>query len=103
MKSNSKSFKGDKQFEIVIDTALKMKDQQKAASMVDILMGGESNKILSFLRKQGKTYKQFMEDKKKLIFLDEEGVLRLMLKYRQQVSPSLGLSFNSLVGLVGAL
>ena len=67
--------KGDKQFEIVIDTALKMKDQQKAASMVDILMGGEANKILSFLRKQGKSYSQFMEDKKKMIFLDEEGIL----------------------------
>jgi len=66
--------KGDKQFEIVMDTALKMKDQQKAASMVDILMGGEANKILSFLRKQGKSYKEFIEDKKKLIFLDEEGL-----------------------------
>jgi len=65
--------KGDKQFELVIDTALKMKDEQKAASMVDILMGGEANKILSFLRKQGITYKEFIKQKKEMVFLIERG------------------------------
>jgi predicted nucleic acid-binding Zn-ribbon protein len=95
--------KGDKQFELVIDTALKMKDEQKAASMVDILMGGEANKILSFLRKQGLSYKQFMEQKEKLNFLDDEGLkgAKAYAKVSAQTGSIVGSIFKQISGVGG--
>lgn len=41
------------QFKAVADAALKMKDAQAAASAVDILMGGDANKIIGLLREKG--------------------------------------------------
>lgn len=43
------------QFQHIADKALQMKDSQKAAAAVDILMGGEANKLIGVLRQQGKT------------------------------------------------
>jgi len=95
--------KGDKQFEIVIGTALKMKDEQKAASMVDILMGGEANKILSFLRKQNMTLNEFLAKREELNFLDKKG-LEGALKYNKALGNSstiLGSIMKQISGIGG--
>ena len=63
-----------KQFELVMDTASTMKDTQKAVSMVDILMGGEANKILGYLRSQGLTLSELLDKKREMNFLDKEGI-----------------------------
>lgn len=63
-----------KQYELVMNTALKMEDHQIAASMVDILMGGESNKILSYMRvKNIDNIAELEAYGQKLTFLNEEG------------------------------
>ena len=95
---------GDKQFEIVMDTALKMKDGQKAASMVDILMGGEANKILSFLKKQGKSYKEFMRDQQKLNFLNKEGLngAKEYSKVSAKTSSIVSSMFQQIAGVGGS-
>lgn len=51
----------EQQFTAITDAALKMKDAQKAAAAVDILMGGEANKIIGILRKQGKTTEEVLK------------------------------------------
>lgn len=43
------------QFKAVADAALGMSDAQAAASAVDILMGGDANKIIGILREKGAT------------------------------------------------
>ena len=65
---------GDNQFRLVMDTALKMKDTQKAQSMVDILMGAEANKILGYLRKQGMTYDELLAKREKMNFMTKESL-----------------------------
>ena len=51
----------EQQFRAITDAALKMKDAQKAAAAVDILMGGEANKIIGILRRQGKTTEEVLK------------------------------------------
>jgi predicted nucleic acid-binding Zn-ribbon protein len=94
----------NKQFELVFDTALKMKDEQKAASMVDILMGGEANKILSFLRKQGVSYKEFIDQKKKINFLNNEGLkgAKDYAKISAKTSTIVGSMFQQIAGIGGS-
>ena len=96
--------KGDKQFELVMDTALKMKDKQKAASMVDILMGGEANKILSFLRKQGLSYKEFITQQEKMNYLNKEGLkgAKDYAKVSAKTSNILGSMFKQIAGIGGS-
>jgi hypothetical protein len=65
---------GDGQFKLVMDTALKMEDTQKAQSMVDIIMGGEANKILGYLRKQGMTYDELLAKREKMNFMTKESL-----------------------------
>lgn len=43
----------EKQFERITNAALKLADAQQASSAVDILMGGEANRIIGVLRRQG--------------------------------------------------
>ena len=62
------------QLKLVMDTASKMKDAQKAASMVDILLGGEANKILSLLRSKHMTLSELIKAQEKMNFLDKEGI-----------------------------
>lgn len=46
----------EEQFRKIGNAALALKDQQKAVSAVDILMGGEANKIFGFMRKTGESF-----------------------------------------------
>ena len=88
----------------MLDTALSMKDEQNAASMVDILMGGEANKILSFLRKSGMSYKEFMANQKKLNFLNKEGLegAKEYSKVSAKTSSIVGSMFKQIAGVGGS-
>lgn len=65
--------KPEDQFIKILDAAKDLGDQQQAASAVDMLMGGEANKILGFLRTQDGSLAQLIERRKQLILLDQEG------------------------------
>lgn len=72
----SKAFKGldnEQQMAKVFERALKMQDEQKAASAVDMLMGGEANKILTYMRATGKSYQQLMDEQKRYNLVTKEG------------------------------
>lgn len=56
-----KDLSPEKQFIKIMDAALKMKDQQKAAFAVDALMGGEANKLLGVWHSQGKTISSLIQ------------------------------------------
>ncbi len=64
----------DKQFIKILDAAAKLGDQQKAVSAVDMLFGGEANKILGFIREMGMSLEEIIERRKALNFLAEDGV-----------------------------
>ncbi|OJT41528.1 hypothetical protein [Serratia plymuthica] len=72
----SKSLKGlnnEQQMSKIFERALKMQDEQKAASAVDMLMGGEANKILTYMRATGKSYQQLMEEQKRYNVVTQQG------------------------------
>lgn len=64
----------DQQFIKILDAAAKLEDQQKAVSAVDMLFGGEANKILGFIREMGMSLEDIIERRKALNFLAEDGV-----------------------------
>jgi hypothetical protein len=68
-----RDLKPEEQFTEIIDAALKLEDAQQAVSAVDMLMGGEANKILGFLRTQGETLGDLLEKYKAINLLNEEG------------------------------
>ncbi|MEX3086130.1 hypothetical protein AB4P17_10020 [Escherichia coli] len=63
----------EKQFNEVMSRLSKMKDEKQAASLADQLMGGEANKIMTYMRITGKTWEQTMEEAKKSNLLTQEG------------------------------
>lgn len=72
----SKAFRGlnnEQQMAKIFERALKMQDEQKAASAVDMLMGGEANKILTYMRATGKSYQQLMEEQKRYNVVTQQG------------------------------
>jgi hypothetical protein len=66
------------QYELFVGAAAVAKDAQVAASSLDILMGGEANKISSQLRNElkrlGVSYEEYKKHKKDLNFLDKEAI-----------------------------
>ena len=98
------SMDADKQFKLVLDTASTMKDTQEAVSMVDILMGGEANKILGYLRSQSTTLSKLLKKRAELNMLDEEGVAgaKAYAKQVADTSSLFGSIGKQLSGLAGA-
>lgn len=68
-----KGLSNEQQMAKILDAAMKMKDGQAAASAIDMLMGGEGNKILTYMRATGKTYQELMESQKRLNMVTQEG------------------------------
>lgn len=71
--SKLKQLKPEDQFYAVIDAAMQLEDQQKAVSAVDMMMGGEANKILGYLRSQNSELAELLDNQLKLNFLSDEG------------------------------
>jgi plasmid maintenance system antidote protein VapI len=64
----------DQQFIKILDAAARLDDQQRAVSAVDMLFGGEANKILGFIREMDMSLEEIIERRKQLNFLSQEGV-----------------------------
>lgn len=62
----------EKQFNAVMNAALGMADAQAAASAVDILMGGDANKMLGLLREKGATIEDITAKYSEMSFRSEE-------------------------------
>jgi plasmid maintenance system antidote protein VapI len=93
----------DQQFIKVLDAAAKLEDQQKAVSAVDMLFGGEANKILGFIREMGMSLEDIIERRKQLNFLTDEGVDGAVRYNRaigetQTIISTLWKQFSGLVG-----
>ncbi|EBG0214452.1 hypothetical protein CBK19_24710 [Salmonella enterica subsp. enterica serovar Hillingdon] len=63
----------EKQFDEVMNRLSKMKDDKVAASLADQLMGGEANKIMTYMRITGKTWEETMAEAQKSNLLTKEG------------------------------
>ncbi|EOT8515474.1 hypothetical protein ACNELV_003202 [Escherichia coli] len=63
----------EKQFNEVMRRISEMKDDQQAASLADQLMGGEANKIMTYMRATGKSWEQTLSDAQKSNLLTKEG------------------------------
>lgn len=97
----------EKQFEAIMTAAASMNDQQQAVSAVDILMGGEANKIMGHLRSQAKernlTVAEMLYQQRKLNLLTEEGLRGNVAWTRASnaLFSTLGSALNEVVGLIG--
>lgn len=69
--SDLKGKSNEDQMATVLNRALKMDDDQAARSAVDMIMGGEANKIATWMRATGKTYEELMAVQKKYILTTE--------------------------------
>jgi len=72
-KSRMAGWSREKQFDEVMSRLSRIKDDKQAASLADQLMGGEANKIMTYMRLTGKTWEQTMVDAKKSNLLTQEG------------------------------
>ena len=63
----------EQQFNKILDVATRLADPQIASSAVDMLMGGDANKMLGHLRSLGLSMTQLVKKQEKLNFLSQEG------------------------------
>lgn len=101
--SDIKKLAPEQQFKKIADAALKMADGQKAASALDMLLGGEASKIIGVWREQGKTIDEVMGKYRALNFLTKrgsDGAKKFSEQWRGIVQ-SLGTMSSELAGLAG--
>lgn len=72
-KRRMKGWTREKQFDEVMSRLSRIKDDKVAASLADQLMGGEANKIMTYMRLTGKTWEQTLEEAEKSNLLTKEG------------------------------
>lgn len=70
---NLRDLAPEEQFIAIMDAAKSMADQQEAVSAVDMLMGGEANKVLGYLRTQEGSLRDLVTQYRALTLLTEEG------------------------------
>ncbi|TDN51117.1 hypothetical protein EC843_104128 [Buttiauxella sp. JUb87] len=63
----------EEQMALILNRALEVKDEQVARSMIDMVMGGEGNKILAYMKMSGKTYEELMSAQEKYILTTKKG------------------------------
>ncbi|MFB5745045.1 hypothetical protein ACE38U_09155 [Cedecea sp. S5-13] len=61
------------QGEEVIKRLMNMKDEQRSAGLADAIFGGEGNKLLTFMRLSGKSYKDLMDEQHRYNMVTQEG------------------------------
>lgn len=96
--------KPEEQFRAIADAALEMKDAQKAASAVDILMGGEANKIIGVLRERKQTIGQILKAQNEMNFRTEESRkgARQFVSSLSRLEVQMGSLASMISGRVGA-
>lgn len=62
-----------KAFDTVMQRLSTMKDKEQAASLADQLMGGEGNKLMTWLTSTGQSYEQAMKNAQRFNLLTQEG------------------------------
>jgi hypothetical protein len=68
-----KDLSPEDQFIRIMDAAKDLEDQQVAVSAVDMLMGGDANKILGYLRTQEQSLAEIIQRQLELNFLTDQG------------------------------
>lgn len=68
-----KDLKPEEQFNRIAEAAKNLDDHQEAVSAADILMGGEANKFIGYLRTRKEGVNDLLEQQKRLNLLSEEG------------------------------
>lgn len=71
---NLKNLEPEQQFLTILDAAKNLEDQQKAVSGVDMIFGGEANKILGAIRQIDGSLEEFIQKRKQLNFLTEDAI-----------------------------
>lgn len=61
------------QVEFLFDRLLQVENEQVAAGMADALFGGEANKILTWMRLSGKTYRELISEQKRYNLVTKAG------------------------------
>lgn len=61
------------QVEFLFDRLLQVENEQQAAGMADALFGGEANKILTWMRLSGKTYRELISEQKRYNLVTKAG------------------------------
>lgn len=61
------------QFEFVMKRLQKVQDSQQAASLADMLMGGESNKVVTYIRSTGKSLDDLLKTQQRFNMLTNQG------------------------------
>lgn len=61
------------QVEFLFDRLLQVENEQVAAGMADALFGGEANKILTWVRLSGKTYRELISEQKRYNLVTKAG------------------------------
>ncbi|WP_394201089.1 phage tail tape measure protein, partial [Marinagarivorans algicola] len=61
------------QFEFIMKRLQRVKDTQQAASLADILFGGEANKVVTYIRGTGQSIDDLLGSQKKFNLLTAEG------------------------------
>lgn len=61
------------QFAMILNRAAKAKDPQVARSAIDMIMGGEGNKIITAMKAMGKSYEELTAEQKRYSLITKEG------------------------------
>jgi hypothetical protein len=93
----------EEQFLEILSTAKEMEDQQKAVSAVDMIMGGEANKVVGFLRTIDGDLRDIIKRRMQLNVLDEDarkGALKFNLVWSDFLAliRSIGAQFSGILG-----
>ena len=93
----------EKQFLAITKAAQEMDDAQQAAAAVDILMGGEANKIIGHLRQQGTSVDDLVASYKSLsvVTKDGEAGAKAFNKGMDSIKFAVGSAFHEISGLIG--
>ncbi|GFM34023.1 hypothetical protein [Desulfovibrio subterraneus] len=98
-----KDLKPEEQFNRIAEAAKNLDDHQKAVSAADILMGGEGNKFIGYLRTRKEGVNELLAQQKRLNLLTEEGT-KGAFAYNTAMSrftAVVGSAWQEVSGLVG--
>ncbi|AUR89523.1 TMhelix containing protein [Vibrio phage 1.124.O._10N.286.49.B1] len=98
-----KKLSPEEQFKAIADAALKMEDATQAAAAMDILLSGESNKIISTLRLQGKSMEDITKNYQMMNFRTDQSRkgAEAMAKAQSTTAKIIGSLTQEVSGLIG--
>ncbi|MFV0576057.1 MAG: phage tail protein [Vibrio sp.] len=91
------------QFEFVMKRLEKVQDSQQAASLADMLMGGEGNKIVTYMRSTGKSIDELLGKQKKFNSLSSkgaDGAFKFNSAFKS-IGTAIGSAWQETAGIIG--